>query len=247
MRVLYKELAKYYDLIYRNKDYTLETEYLHKFFKRYNVRKILDAACGTGNHDIYLVGRYNVTGIDLSKELLKIARKKVKGATYYQMNMKNFNLNKKFDAVICMFSAIAYNTNMKELIKTLKNFYNHLNDRGILIFDIHFNRESFKDGYRSVDGFDIKNVTLARFGLSKKIDRRCRVSFSYLLRENSKFKYLKDSHILGMFSVKEYSKALKKAGFRATVYNGFTMQKVKKPSKLYKDYIFIGVKNGIWI
>ena len=36
MRVLYKELAKYYDLIYRNKDYKLETEYLHKFFKRYN-------------------------------------------------------------------------------------------------------------------------------------------------------------------------------------------------------------------
>ena len=131
MRVLYKELAKYYDLIYRNKDYTLETEYLHKFFKRYNVRKILDAACGTGNHDIYLVGRYNVTGIDLSKELLKIARKKVKGATYYQMNMKNFNLNRQFDAVTCL--DVIEHFRKKDRLAVLKNLDRHLKKGGLLI------------------------------------------------------------------------------------------------------------------
>ena len=58
---------------------------------------------------------YSVTGVDLNKEMLKIAKKKIKGIKFIQQDMKKLRLNKKFDIVTCFFSSIHYNQNIKEL------------------------------------------------------------------------------------------------------------------------------------
>ena len=52
-QMMYKELAKYYDLIYLSKDYKKESQQLMRIIKKYKKsegKKLLDVACGTGGH-----------------------------------------------------------------------------------------------------------------------------------------------------------------------------------------------------
>ncbi|MEI8008852.1 MAG: hypothetical protein WCI00_05715 [bacterium] len=47
---IYRELAKYYDLIYSSKDYKKEADIIHKLITKYkktNGNALLEVACGT--------------------------------------------------------------------------------------------------------------------------------------------------------------------------------------------------------
>src|SRR5437879_5173659 len=126
---MYTSLAKYYDKIYHRKDYEKEVDFLEQVFRKFGrkVNDILDVACGTGNHDVIFADRgYSITGVDLNKEMIKIARRKVRQAKYLVGDMRSFDLGKQFDAILCLFSAIDYNTNVKDMKEALSNFYRHL-------------------------------------------------------------------------------------------------------------------------
>ena len=74
---VFNEYARYYDLLYRDKDYGAETDYIHNLIQKQNpgCRTILNLGCGSGRHDRCLVERgYAVTGVDLSEEMLTAAR-----------------------------------------------------------------------------------------------------------------------------------------------------------------------------
>src|SRR3989344_7050673 len=111
MTMVFDKYAQYYDLFYCKKNYREECDYLEKIFKRYSKEKprsILDLACGTGGHSCLLAKRgYGLTGVDASKAMLDIARKKfhILGlrSKFYNANLQNFKVNQKFDTVISMF------------------------------------------------------------------------------------------------------------------------------------------------
>ena len=75
-----KDYSLLYDVIYSKKNYKAETKFISQIIKKFhspNVN-ILDIGCGTGEHTLELLKRgYRVTGIDLSNEMLKIAKKKI--------------------------------------------------------------------------------------------------------------------------------------------------------------------------
>ena len=77
---VFGKYAHFYDTIYQDKNYKKECDFLEKLFKKFSRKKIqtiLDLGCGTASHDILLAKRgYNVTGIDMSNEMLKIAKQK---------------------------------------------------------------------------------------------------------------------------------------------------------------------------
>ena len=90
---MYKQLAKYYDKIYSGKDYKSESEKIHSLimkFKKTNGKELLDVACGTGNHIKYLKKYYNITGIDLFKEMLKLAKNKFTGGKILSGRYEDF-------------------------------------------------------------------------------------------------------------------------------------------------------------
>lgn len=79
MTDVYKIMAKYYDLMYSWKDYDSETQRLHKIVQEYKTspgEDLLEVGCGTGGHVEYLKQYYEVSGLDLSQEMLAIAREK---------------------------------------------------------------------------------------------------------------------------------------------------------------------------
>jgi len=234
---MWTELARYYDKIHQRKDYEKEVDFLEKVFRKHGlkVRDILDVACGTGAHAALLVKRgYDVVGVDLNEEMLEIARRKVRNATFVKGDMRDLKLDRTFDAVICMFNSVAYNQTVSQLRKTLSGFRKHLKARGIVVFDTHFLREKFTHGYRSVMGYDDDELTIARFSFSEKLGKKGRITFSYLIREGNDFNYIKrDVHEFGLFSLSEIIRAMRKAGFTAEV-----MRSNNKARSFYKKMGF---------
>jgi SAM-dependent methyltransferase len=242
-------LVKYYDRIYWWKDYNQEVGFLIKVLKRYEVggKRVLEVACGTGNHTKILAAKgYEVTGVDISDDMLSIARRKVKGhARFLRGDMRDLDavVDGRYDAAIYLFSAVSYNLTRSDLKRTLQGLYDHLKERGVVIFDTHFTKKSFEDGHRGEDIFDDGSVFGARLGVSKREGDIGVISFSYLIKDGAKTTVLRnDVHRFGLFDVEDFLVTMQKVGFvEAGAYIDWTFKKAKEENR-FRDIVFVGSK-----
>jgi SAM-dependent methyltransferase len=134
----YDTLARFYDdVIGRTFD---SNGYIIDVLDEMGVRpgaKVLELGCGTGSILNDLRHRYNVTGMDISAEMIKIARKKVPQGKFYEGDIRNFSLNERFDAVLCIYDTINHIVSFSDWKKIFRNVYEHLNERGVFIFDVN--------------------------------------------------------------------------------------------------------------
>jgi SAM-dependent methyltransferase len=145
MNAFGKKYSSYYDMIYFDKDYEGECDYLEELFRKHfdgKVRHILDVACGTGGHAIPLARKgYYVHAADASEHMLSLARSKAISCglgdkVIFELgDMRRLRTEQEFDACICMFAAIDYLLDYDDVSLALRNIYDQLRDRGILIFD----------------------------------------------------------------------------------------------------------------
>ena len=86
--------SQYYDLLYSDKDYIREVDYIIKLIKE-NIdhsKTLLDMGCGTGKHAELLSNKdFIVHGIDISEDMLKIAKKRSKDKEH-KLVFSNFNI-----------------------------------------------------------------------------------------------------------------------------------------------------------
>ncbi len=133
----YDIFGKFYDAVMG--DRTEATERLRDFIRKASPRakNVLELACGTGSVLKHLSKNYDVWGLDLSKQMLSIARKKVPLASLSCQNMVTFHLRQRFDVVCCVFDSmnhVAVFTHWKQLFA---NVHQHLSPEGVFIFDIN--------------------------------------------------------------------------------------------------------------
>lgn len=134
--------ASQYDLLYQDKDYEAECDFLEAIFGRseLQVKTILDLGCGTGGHAIPLARRgYQVTGLDRSEEMLERARYKARSAgvdvKFVQGDIRTFDLGRTFDATVSMFSVVCYLTSNADLAAAFRSVKHHLGPGDIFVFD----------------------------------------------------------------------------------------------------------------
>lgn len=141
---VFERYAEYYDLLYRDKDYEGECDFLKEIFHTYaskSITSILDLGCGTGSHAIPLAKRgYKVTGLDKSSVMLKWTEKKSKeigvSLTLHQTDIRQYDLGNKFDAAIAMFAVISYLNTNEDLQATFSTVRKHLGKNSLFIFDV---------------------------------------------------------------------------------------------------------------
>ena len=208
---------RYYDDIYSTmgKDYVAEANRLHEFIQKYkhtNGNSLLDVACGTGTHAGLLSRDYKVEGTDLNAEMLKVARKKHPEIRFTQADMRNFELRRSFDVVVCMFSAIGYMRTKTELRKAVRNMSRHLLPGGVLLIEPWFTPEQWNVGRVStilVDKPDRKIVRMSRGGKRGKVSL---LEFQYLIGTSKRIEHITEHHEFGLFTHEEYMEAFIKAG-----------------------------------
>jgi SAM-dependent methyltransferase len=148
MSVFSSAYAGCYDSIYREKDYEAECAFLLEAFKRRSakpVETILDLGCGTGGHAVPLArSGFNVVGVDRAPKMLEVARAKAQAAgvesrtLFEEGDLATYAAGKEFDAVLCLFSVLSYQTDNLALLNSLLNMKRHLKPDGILICDFWY-------------------------------------------------------------------------------------------------------------
>ncbi|GHN00229.1 SAM-dependent methyltransferase [Cytophagales bacterium WSM2-2] len=133
------DYSKYYNLLYKDKNYLQEVEYIHSLIKEFDVKgcHLLDIGCGTGSHAMEMSSRgFHVHGMDLSNQMLDIARNRnIPNAVFSRGDIRNFRLDKKFDIVTSLFHVISYQTSNEDVKASFKNISDHLKEDGVFIFD----------------------------------------------------------------------------------------------------------------
>jgi len=241
---LYKNFARYYDKIYDEVDYEGEVEFIKWAVNKHKTsssNRLMDMACGTGSHAQKLTDNFDITGIDLSSKMLEIASEKVSDANFIQGDMKCLDTGSKYDVITCIFSAIHYNRNLKELKNTLQNFYDHLNPGGILIFDLSLNKNNWIEGLVSVDTVVEEDLKIARICQSRLKEGIFNANFVFLVKDQGKFDFDIDEHELGVFEVEEVINLMENTQLETLVYAGFTTEEWTNNS--VERPVFVGIKN----
>ena len=234
---MYDDFAEVYDLIYTFLDYKKTAKKVKKLIlknKRTSGNKLLDVGCGTGKHLSYLKNDFECTGVDLSQQMLDIARKNYSDIRFIQANMIDLELQDKFDAIICLFSSIGYVKTYDNLKKTIHNFSNHLIPGGVLIIEPWLTKSIAIDGLANMDTYNSENIKIARQSVSKIEGDISRFDMHYLVaKKGEDVTYFKDRHELGLFDTDRMLKVIDEAGFDV---------KFLKKGLEVKRGLFIGIK-----
>lgn len=131
--------ARYYDEFYSEKPYAAEARFVDaQFAAKVGQRRgeLLDVACGTGRHALEFAALgWTVTGIDISAELIALARARDARAEFQQHDMADFDLGRRFTAITCLFDSIGYAQTNETIIASLERMARHLTPDGLVAIE----------------------------------------------------------------------------------------------------------------
>ena len=143
---VFNSYARYYDLLYKDKDYEAEGTYVHKLIQHYapGANLILDLGCGTGAHAKVLAEKgYTLHGVDSSSEMLESATRRLSDLnrdlatklSFSQGDIRTVRIDTKYDVVLALFHVMSYQTTNDDLMASFSTVRHHLRRGGIFIFD----------------------------------------------------------------------------------------------------------------
>lgn len=149
MSQVFDAYAAYYDLLYRDKDYAAEAEYVASHIRRYmpKARRILELGCGTGAHAEYLARMgFMIYGVDMSRAMLARAEQRKASLpsdlatriTFALDDVRTVRTGETYDVVISLFHVISYQTTNTDLRSMFETVSVHLRSSGLFLFDFWY-------------------------------------------------------------------------------------------------------------
>jgi SAM-dependent methyltransferase len=170
----------------------------------------------------FLKKGYRVAGVDTSAQMLRLASQKLEEmdlrAELFKGRLQSFQLNRTFDAVLCLFSVIDYLTQKKDLLSALKNVTRHMKKTSLFIFD--FWNEDAVTGYyspRRKGVFNVGDKMLERRSVTTVHPSRhtCEVHYTCSLKQDGRLiQRDEEKHRLRYFTVDEMKDYLKMSGLK---------------------------------
>ena len=233
----YTGFAKVYDEMMDNIPY-LDWEFylLHLLFVN-GVKpdgKITELGCGTGTMTELLADDgFHITGIDLSEDMLKIAEEKCPEIVFHKMDMREFALKEKQDAIISIADSMNYLSNVDDLTKVMKCVKDALIPGGVFIFDLKtefFFKEIVRERTFRGKGQGFTYVWKNHYDEEEKY-HLYDVSIKHR-DEDGKWTIDNEVHKQQVFTGADIKTAAQAAGFKkAKVYGNMTFEKPRKDSE----------------
>ncbi|MFC1492624.1 class I SAM-dependent DNA methyltransferase [candidate division KSB1 bacterium] len=220
MTILYSKLAEIYHEMYQKLfDYGKEFEFYDKYLKEFGCRSVLETGCGTGTLGKYLMDAgFDYTGLDLYQEMIDIARRENPSMNFIQGDMRDLNLDSKFDSVIITGRTFAYLTEDREVNDALKGINDLLESNGKLIFD-SFDAETIFENLTedSEQKVELDDKTITRINRSRRTSDTAGTWYweaTYIIEKDGKKQEYRDKTILRTFDQDEIEQYLKQNDFR---------------------------------
>ena len=242
----YSKMAYYYDEIYATiVDYEKQTRFLEKIIGKHlgrRPRSVLDIACGTGNYTfVFAKHGYRATGIDVSEEMLKIARGKVGGQDnprFYKMDMRKIRLDQRSDVATVLFGGFGYLEKEEDVRLFFSSVSNHLNRRGLLMFEFWQNSavlpaSTGKSGMKSWDRAETGDRLIVRLNLSRYDPHTnvLDVKFDFYIMDRKKKELVdefSETHRVRTYSISHMRALLEHHGLKALAFYDADLARAEK-------------------
>ena len=197
---MFGKTAHVYDLIYEGagKDYAAESVVVRDLIETRNpsARQLLDVA-----------------GVDIDPAMLAEARRKLPDIPLVQADMRTFQLHRRFDAVVCLFSSIGYLLSVDELQAAVERMTEHLAPGGVLVVDGWIRPDEWiEPGTVQAETGHGAGIAVARVTRSRREGKKTYLEMHHLVGSVDGIEYLVDHHELTLFEPQEYEDAFLRAG-----------------------------------
>lgn len=199
-------------------EYCEEVTRLIRQNARRAVHSVLIIGCGGGKNAFNLKRNFQVTGLDLSPDMLKLARNLNPECEFVEGDMRDCNLGRTFDAIL-MDDGLSYMTSRNDLKAAFKTARRHLAPGGVLVTTPDSTTETFIQSQTSVTpgitgrGPEGTEVIFIENNYDPDLgDDWYETTMVFLIRESGKLRIETDHHRLGLFPVAFWRKTLADIG-----------------------------------
>ena len=220
-RQLYGFLAWTWPIISPMEEYIKETEYFSKLIRKHSkikTKKLLHLGCGGGHNDYTFKKNFKLTSVDISEEMLKVAKELNPEVSYQYGDMRTIRIREYFDAVTILDS-ICYMRTIEDLQRAFNTVYYHLKPGGVFLTLAEKVAGQFKQNDSFVTTRSRGNVEITfieNYYDPDPVDTSYEATFIYLIRINGKLETYTDPHLCGIFKLETWFELLEKTGFEVT-------------------------------
>ena len=234
---MYNEFAYLYDSLINDVDYEKWADYYFSVFNRYGHKPCLglDLGCGTGNLTLELAKRgIEMTGVDLSEDMLMVAREKSEGQDilYLNQDMTEFELYGTVDFIVSSLDCINYITDKRDLLSVFRLVNNYLDPGGLFIFDI--NTRYKLENIIGNNTFVLENDDVF-CTWQNEYDKRKKISDFYLTffcKNECGYERFDEQHTERAYEIDEIKTLIEKSGMKLLkVYDSLSFESPKKNSE----------------
>ncbi|WP_051063542.1 class I SAM-dependent methyltransferase [Nocardiopsis halophila] len=215
-----------YDLLYRDggKDYRAEADIVSDLIteRRPDASAVLDVGCGTGGHLRRLTEHFDtVEGMDRAEGMLQVCRRELPDIRVHHADMRDFDLGRRFDAVVSLFNVVGNVADSAELDATLSALMRHLAPGGVVVVEPWWFDEQFTDGHIGSSTVTVGDTTVARLSHSVRDAGRTRMEVHCLIgTRGNGLQHVSYQHDMALFTRDQYEAAFARAGCPVTYIGG---------------------------
>ena len=243
----YEALAASYDRLTNDVDYRATVDFYRDILAQEGLhpRTAVDLACGTGTVSLLLARQgLNVTGVDLSEEMLTMAQQKAEGLEnpprFVRQSLQELTLPRGVDLAVCALDSLDYITDPQDCAEAIRRVYRALNPGGIFIFDVNT-----PEKLRAMDGQvfldeddDVYCVWRGEFDEQTNI---CSYGMDLFQRQGRLWRRSFEEHREYAYSAEQLTGFLKAAGFTGIrVYGDRRME----PPRPGEQRIYLKARKG---
>lgn len=182
--------------------------------------RLLDLCCGSGRVAAELEARgFRVTGLDLSEEMLRLARRRAPAAEFQRADARTFRLPPVFDAALSTFDSLNHILSLKELAAVFRNVRRALKPGGLFFFDVNLEM-GFRDHWQEHFSVVEESRVCAVRGAYDRETRLGRYDFTLFRREGEGWGRSDFTLLERCYSKPELRGALRGAGFARVRFFG---------------------------
>lgn len=245
---LYGQIAPIYDILMSDVDYRSWAEYILKLLERAGAKpgqSLLDLACGTGAMTL-LLGKagYQAWGMDLSPEMLKVARQKTRdqglALEFFQGDLRTFKTECNYNVITCFFDSINYLLTEGDISACFSSVHRALGSGGVFVFDvntIHALAQFWGDNTEMRDDKGVISIWSNRYLPAAQISN---LELTAFVPKGELYQKITEHHQERAYPLDELKQALIKAGFHQVEY--FRQNSQEPPAEDTKRVTFLAAK-----